>query len=144
MTTTVQPPAAPDPYLAMLDRWADVSARKKALEEEENDLRRMLFAGAFPNAKEGVNKHKLPDGRTIKGDMKINRKLDEAALPATLAAMRDAGVANADALVRYKPELAKREWNALSDENKLLFSKAVIAVPGMPTLEIIPAPVKDA
>ena len=139
MTTT-----NPDPYLAMLDRWADVSARLSTLKDEEADLRRMLFAGAFPNPKEGTQTHLLPDGRKIKGQHTVSRKIDEAALPAVLATMREQGYANADALVRYKPELAKREWNSLSDEAKLTFSKAVIAVPGMPSLEIVPAKVKDA
>lgn len=144
MTTPIPAPVAPDPYLAMLDKWAGVAARLSSLRDEEADLRRLLFAGTFPNPTEGTQTHTLPDGRKVKGQHNITRKLDEAALPATLAAMREAGVANADVLVRYKPELAKREWNTLSNENKLLFSKAVIAVPGMPTLEIIAAPVKDA
>ncbi len=54
--------------------------------------------------------------------------------------MRKRGVANADALVKMKPELAKKEWNTLSDELKLVFSPAIVSSPGMPGLEIIAAP----
>lgn len=132
----------PDPYLTLLAEWQEDARLAKAYADREKEKRQRLFAGAFPNAKEGVNKHTLPDGRTIKGDLKINRKIDEAALPATLAALREQGVANADALVRYRPELAKSEWNSLSEEMKLLFSPAVIATPGLPSLEIVPAPEK--
>ena len=131
----------PDPYLQMLAEWEEIVPRMKALVEKEADLRRKLFAGAFPNPSEGAtkNKHTLPDGRVLKGDHKINRKVDEAALPSVLEAMKAAGVANADQLVRYKPELAKREWNSLSEEMKLLFSPAIISTPGMPGFEVIAA-----
>ena len=128
----------PDPYLAMLDEWEDVSERLAVLKEREADLRRKLFTGAFPNPKEGTrhNKHVLPDGRVLVGDYCINRKIDEAALPAVLEAMKQAGDPNPERLVRYKPELAKREWNDLNDERKLMFSAAVIATPGMPGFEV--------
>lgn len=136
MSKTSKTNEAPDPYLQMLDEWEDASARLAVLKEKEMDLRLKLFAGAFANPKEGTNKHKLPDGRELIGQHKVNRKIDEASLPVILEAMRAAGVANTDRLVRYKPELAKSEWNTLSDEMKLIFSPAVIAVPGAPTFEI--------
>jgi hypothetical protein len=132
-------PVITDPgeaYIVMLAEWEDDRKKLAYYKAREGEKRRILFAGAFPEPKEGVQRHKLPDGRTIKGDYKIGRKIDEAALPATLAAMREVGVANTDVLVSYKPSLAKREWNTLSPENKLVFSAAVIATPGMPGLEV--------
>jgi len=125
-------------YMQILAQWRDDRAKLAFYKEREKENRVVLFAGAFPNPVEGTQRFKLADGSTIKGGYKINRKIDEAALPATLAAMREAGVANTDVLVTYKPTLAKREWNALSDEHKLLFSAAVIATPGTPTLDIEP------
>lgn len=133
----------PDPYLAMLDEWEDVAERLAALKAKEEDLRRKLFAGAWPNPKEGTNNFTLPDGRKLVGKHNVNRKIDEAALPAVLQRLRDAGDPNPDRLVRYKPELAKREWNDLNDENRLIFSEAVIATPGMPGFEVKAAPRKD-
>lgn len=126
----------PDPYLQMLAEWEDAVEALARWKEIEMDLRLKLFAGAFPNPKEGTNSHTLPDGRVLKGQYRMNRNIDEAALPATLQALREAGVANADALVRYKPELAKREWNDLSEESKLIFSAAVITTPGTPQFEV--------
>lgn len=121
---------------AMLKEWeeaVDLAAQYKAT---ENELRRQIFARSFPNPKEGMNRLPLLDGRTIKADYKINRKLEEATLPACLQAVKEYGAANADLLVRYKPELSITEWRALSDEAKLIFADAVIATPGLPTLEI--------
>lgn len=123
-------------YMAILAEWEDDKRKLSYYKEQEGEKRRILFAGAFPNPKEGTNRHKLPDGRQVVGKYTIGRKIDEAALPVTLQAMREAGVANTDVLVSYKPSLAKREWNTLSEDNKLLFSAAVIATPGMPGLEI--------
>lgn len=125
-----------DPYMRLLGRWEQVSLLCSLFGEAEMDMRKTLFAGAFPNPKENTNVHKLPDGREIVGQHKINRRIDEAALKVTLDAMREAGVANWDKLVKFKPELAKSEWNSLSDEMKLKFSPAVISTPGSPSLEI--------
>jgi hypothetical protein len=129
-------PGNQDPYLRMLAAWEEVDQLRSLIQECEVDMRLRLFAGAFPNPKEGTNSHKLPDGRVLKGQYKINRYINEEVLPATLLALRERGVANTDALVRYKPELAKREWNSLSEENKLIFSPAITAKPGTPSFEI--------
>lgn len=142
MTTKAKGNENPDPYLQMLEEWDEKAQRLAILKAEEMDLRLKLFAGAFPNAKEGTNRHKLPDGRELVGKYNITRKIDEAALTTILPAMIKAGVANADRLVRFKPELAKSEWNTLSDENKLLFSPAIIANPGSPAFEIVQPKVK--
>jgi len=123
-------------YMQLLAEWRDDRRKLAYYKEQEGTKRRVLFAGAFPNPVEGTNKLTLANGLKLKGQYKIGRKLDEAALPATLARMRELGVANTDALVNYKPSLAKREWNTLSDEMKLEFSPAVIATPGMPGLEV--------
>jgi len=130
-------PGNQDPYLRVLDAWEQVSNLLSEIKDREMDMRLRLFAGAFANPKEGTNTHRLPDGREIKGQYKVNRYIDEAALPSTLQALREHGVANTDVLVRYKPELAKREWNSLSDEAKLMFSPAIIATPATPSLEVV-------
>lgn len=135
--TALGQPGNQDPYLRMLDAWEQISLLQAQIKEAEMNMRLRLFQGAFANPKEGTNTHNLPDGRAIKGQFKVNRYIDEAALPATLAALREHGVANTDALVRYKPELAKSEWNSLSDEARLMFSPAIVATPGTPSLEVV-------
>lgn len=132
-------PIATDPgarYMQILAEWEDDKRKLSFYKEREKENRLVLFAGTFPNPIEGTQKFKLADGRTIKGQYKINRKIEEAALPVALAHMRELGVANTDALVSYKPTLAKREWNTLSIENKLAFSPAIVATPGTPTLDV--------
>ena len=123
-------------YMQILAKWEDDKIKLAYYKEQEAIGRTTLFETTFPNPVEGTQKFKLSDGRTVKGQYKINRKIDEAALPVTLAHMRELGVANTDALVTYKPSLAKREWNTLSPDLKIEFSAAIIATPGMPGFEI--------
>lgn len=130
-------PSTGDAYMDMLAEWEAVNETLSAVKERELDLRLKLFAGAFPNPKEGTNTWRLPDGRELKGKHNINRSINEPLITATLAAMREHGVANTDALIRYKPELAKKEWNSLSDEAKLIFSPVITAVPGTPGFEVV-------
>lgn len=130
-------PGNQDPYLRMLDVWEQISLLLAQVKDSELDMRLRLFAGAFANPKEGTNTHTLPDGRQIKGVLKVNRYIDEAALASTLAVMRERGVANTDRLVRFKPELAKSEWNSLSEEMKLVFSPAITSTEGTPSLDVV-------
>lgn len=123
-------------YMQILTEWLDNRTKLAYYKAQEMEQRKILFAGAFPNPKEGTQRFKLADGRTIVGQYKIGRKIDEAALPITLQHMRELGIANTDVLVTYKPSLAKREWNTLGEDAKLTFSAAVIATPGSPSLEI--------
>ena len=123
-------------FMQILAQWQDERLKLAFFGKRELELRTLLFNATFPSPGEGTQKHTLPDGRTIKGQYKINRTIDEAALPAVLTHMRELGVANADALVKYKPTLVKREWNSLGHDARLAFSPAVIASPGTPTLDV--------
>jgi hypothetical protein len=147
---TNQVPPAPDNatppeeqgqrYLQLLAEWQDTQRVLSGVKDREMELRLQLFAGAFPNPTEGTNTYTLPDGRKLKGGYTINRKLVITSVAPTIALLKASGVANADQLVKYTPELAKREWNALSPESKLVFSRAIVASPGAPSLEVVPAP----
>lgn len=126
-----------DAYMDIMAEWELAKEIMDVLKPIELDARLKLFNGAFPNPKEGTNTHKLPDGRELKGKYEIRRTVNEPVLAVTLQALRDHGVANTDALIRVKPELAKREWNSLSDEAKLIFSPAITATPGTPQFEVV-------
>lgn len=126
------------PYYELLDKWVEAAEMKKRWEREENKLRAELFGGTFPNPTEGVNKHELPDGRVVKGTYKLNRKIDEAALPSVEAAMRDKFQIDPESnLIRRKPELAVGAYKKLTEEQRAVFDEAVISKPGSPTIEIV-------
>jgi len=94
-----------------------MKAKKASAEavEVERALREKLVAAAFPNGlSEGTNTYDLPGKWKLKIVGVVDRKVDEAALPAILQRIREKfeGLDLAD-LVRYKPELKTAEYKKL-------------------------------
>ncbi len=127
--------------LDLLKQWAEQKDKLATICEpivaEEMRLRKLVFALAFPTPVEGTNDLDLPNGWKIKGTYKLDRKLDEAALPAVLETLRQQGVV-ADSLIRRKPEIDTKAYRALSDANRLIFEQAMTIKPASPTLELNP------
>lgn len=130
--------------LAVLTEWhkATQEAEKaKAAIEKEMLLRKKVFALAFPQPKEGTQNFALNDGFVLKGTYKLERKIDEAALPAILPRLRELQ-APVETLFRYKPELSLTVFKNLTAESKLVLSEVITERPTSPTLEIIPPKAK--
>lgn len=129
-----------DERMALLRDWNTAVAQVatcKPLIAQEQELRKAVMAEFFPTPKEGVNNLDMGQGWTLKGTYKIDRKVDEAALPAVKEQLRELGI-NADTLVKYKPELATTSYKALPEQARLIFDTALTIKPGSPTLELIP------
>lgn len=112
---------------------------KKAIEKEQA-LRKEIMALFFPTPEEGTNKVDLGSGWTLKATHKIDRKIDEAALPAVFQQLREMGV-NPDPLVRAVPSLETKAYKSLAQINpdaSRVFDQALTIKPGSPTLELIP------
>lgn len=138
--------AIPDNPVTMQDlmTWYVMVEDLAKLKANEVILRRKIFKHYFPTPDEGVNTHTLEDGYALKGDYKIDRKVDEAALVTLTPNFQEAGI-KVDDLIRRKPELAVKEYRKLegdtSDEGKArlhLFDQCLIIKPSeTPALEIV-------
>lgn len=128
-------------YLAKLTLWQQTKAQAEQFTATERRLREELFSAAFPAPAEGTNNIDLPEGWKLKGVLKINRTLDEAALPAVMEAVRGMNF-NPDPLVKYKPELALRDYKALPENVRYVFDAALTIKPGLPTIELVAPKVK--
>lgn len=104
---------------------------------EERQLRQEVFALAFPTPKEGTNNADLPEGWTLKGTLKIDRKIDEAVLPQVKEQLRALGF-NPDPVVKYKPELVTKDYKAMPEEIRKVFDTALTIKPALPTIELAP------
>lgn len=127
-------------FLSLLKEWSALREQMLAFAptvEKEIQVRKELFALAFPVPKEGTNTEDLPNGWKIKGIYRLDRKLDEAALPAVFEQLRNQNV-NPDPLVKWKPELVTGDYKALSPANKATFDQALTTKPASPTVELIP------
>lgn len=131
--TTYKPTKA---YLGKLAAWNDIKSKITELEAQEVEMRKDLFATAFPNPEEGskYNKIDLPNGYMLQGDYKINRRVDEAALDVVRKEMDPIYFGRT---FRFKPELSKSGFKDLPDEQKRIASQAIIAAPGTPSLAIV-------
>ncbi len=113
----------------------DAEAAKTVI-ERERVLRAELVAMAFPKPKEGVNSLALPEGWTLKADYKLDRKVDEAALESVVENMAKKFGIDGHLLVRYKPELDKKNYKALTAEQQKVFDECLVIKPGSPQLEL--------
>lgn len=123
--------------------WYNTKAQLNELKTREVFLRRKIFGFYFPEPTEGTNTFVLPDGYQVKGKHVIDRKVDEAALTLLTPQLQEKKII-IDNVIRNKPELAKRAYDALSDEQRHLFDQCLIIKPSeTPGLEIVP-PAKRA
>lgn len=129
--------------VAKLQEWhqAVLAAQEaKKVVEAEQALRKEVMALFFPEPVEGTNKFELEAGWSLKATHKIERKVDEAALPAVLQQLREMGV-NPDPLIRTKPDLDTKAYRSLVQTNPdaaHVFEQALTIKPGSPTVELVP------
>lgn len=103
---------------------------KKALDKAkaaEAEARAELVKAAFPNGlQEGTNNLAFDGKWTVKVTGVVDRKVDEAALPAILerVAKKFDGLDLRD-LVKWKPELKVAEYKKLPDAIKKVFDNAL-------------------
>ena len=128
-------------FLAKLTEWQAKVAQIQAqahLIAEERVLRQEVFALAFPAPREGANNAELPQGWGLKGTLKIDRKIDEAALPQIMEAIRNTFNFNPDPIIHHEPKLNVKIYKSLPDEIRKSFDVALTIKPAMPTIELVP------
>ena len=124
-----------------LYKWFELRKQLEAtkpLAVQEMFLRKKIAAALFPNPSEGTNTYELNDGTgyVVKYGHTIERKIDEGALAAMSEIFKENGISK-DSLVRLKPELEKKAYNKLTDEQRHIFDQALTIKPGSITLEIV-------
>ncbi len=126
-----------DPYMQNLAEWQVLTRLASELKGREMDLRKDLFDGAFPEPKEGTNKHTLPDGRIVKGTLKISRSVDQASVVSVQRLLREELGAKTDDLFPTAFKLDKKVLDTLTVAQKKIAADAYTEKPGAPALEII-------
>lgn len=132
--------AAKTKLLADWYQALEAAKAAKSIIENEQALRKEVAALFFLDPKEGVNTEDLENGYKLKLTYKIDRKLDDAALDAVKAKLRDEFQINPDALVETKPSLVTKAYKGLCATNPdaaKVFDTALTIKPASPTLEIV-------
>jgi len=128
--------------LEHLKEWYALKQQLDELKGKEVVLRQFIVAGLFPDPVEGVNTHPLNDGTgaVAKATHVINRSVQVEPLEElrkSLETDNNLPKLDLDKLVRWKPEVATKEYRTLTDEERHLFDQALVIKPGMPGLEIM-------
>lgn len=125
--------------LELLNAWWSAfneAEAAKAVIRREQELRKQVFEYYFKDPREGTNYLELPNGWRLKAIYKLDRKIDEAALPAVKEQLKELGV-NVDALVEYKPTLKTKLYRELTAEQARIFDQALTIKPSSPIIELV-------
>lgn len=125
-------------YWTLLGIWRAEKIKLDEVKANEMYYRKLLTDLTFPDPTEGSNTHTFGSGRkAAKLVLKhtINRTVDADAISGCLETLRKTIGADADDVIRFKPELAITAYKALTAEQKALLAPAVTAKPGSPQLE---------
>ena len=128
--------------LEHLKEWYELKQQLDELKNKEVVIRQFICNGLFKDPVEGVNKHDIADGTGAVAKMThvINRAVQEEPLEElrkSLETDNNLPKLDLDKLIRWKPEVAIKEYRLLTDEERHLFDQALVIKPGMPGLEIM-------
>lgn len=115
-------------------------ASVKPYVKAEQDLRAEVIKSFFPAPKEGTNRLKIFGDWELNLSYKIDRKVDEAALPAILSKLQSLGH-NVSAVIVSKPSLALgdyRTFQELQPAGGKILDEALIIKPGSHSIELVP------
>lgn len=124
-----------DHQIDLLARWETAAAEAKKLKTLENKLRVEVLDEFLEHPKEGTNYVDLDQGYRLKFDIKLNRKIDEAALPAVLKELPEG---TEDSIIARKPTLKVGDYKKMSEEHRRKVDEALIIKPASPAITIIP------
>ena len=126
--------------LAEWEQALSAVAQVKPIIEKERQLRKEIGELFFPEPKEGTNTFDLEQGWKLKYVHKLDRKIDEAALPAVKEQLRTLGV-NPDSLTNTVVTLDTKAYRglvSLNPEAAKFFESALTIKPASPILELLP------
>ena len=127
-----------------LTEWHRLSELLSEVKAKEMALRKKIFSFCFTMPREGTNKLSpeiatclgITDGFVLKGNYKVNRKVDEA-VARTLNLEFLARQINTEVLIKWSAALSTTEYRTLTEEQRVFFDQCLIITPGSPELEIV-------
>ena len=125
---------------AALTNWQgklqEVAEAKRVL-NEERELRRKVTGLFFVDPEEGTQRYNLPQDWKLKYVHKIERKVDETALPAVSTQLREQGY-KPELMIKWVPVLNMEAYRKLPPEAMKILDQALDIKVGSPTLELEP------
>lgn len=121
----------------LLTEWTAAESAASLATAKEKELRQQIFDLCFPAPVKGSgNQYHLPFDRTLVGDFRTNLSADKEMALAILADKKSNIRPIVEKVIKWKPEVSKAEFSALSDEERNLLGDLITEKPGLPALEI--------
>lgn len=127
----------PEQLQGELSSWYILHKQLGELKQLEMLKRKFIAPLFFPDPKPGTNRRDVGFGFDLVFVNKLNYNVDDAALDASAASLRKAGI-KIDEVFEYKPRLVTSKYNTLNDKQKELLAQVVTISPGAPDLKIVP------
>lgn len=127
-----------DEIANLLNEWYPLRDQLEIVKTREMELRKQIFALAFPEPEFGTNKRKISHGMALIATHKANYKIDRPALETTLQNAGDNERALIDSVISYRPEVKDGAFRKLETDDANVIAQFVTQSPGSPTLEIKP------
>lgn len=126
----------------ILEEWEAAAKALANAKEREMELRLQVEQTWFQGHKdEGTENIALQNGFKLKAVFKLNRSMapkeQVEQILDQIEALDAEGAFLADRIVRWKPELDKKEYDNLDPKYKVLIDKVITTKPGAPAIEII-------
>lgn len=121
----------------VLQEWYEAQQQLQALKEKEARLRK-LVAESFDVEKDfaGTKKRPLGNGWTLEASWSLTYKVLPDVVEELMPELLDKGI-DPRAVVRWKPELDKRNYNALTPEQQQVMNLCMEVKQGMPTMKVV-------
>jgi hypothetical protein len=148
-----------DPFIEYVNNWDEQVARKEELVAQKKaltadidtelatltademttrkGLATAIVTALGDTAKEGVNKYTLTDGRKLKVTVSKTRTIEVSEIANARVEwdkLNEHSLIAFDSVFRLKHELAKAEWNKLTDGERLVMSRVVVTKDAAPTV----------
>jgi hypothetical protein len=148
-----------DPFIEYVNNWDEQVARKEELVAQKKaltadidtelatltademttrkGLATAIVTALGDTAKEGVNKYTLIDGRKLKVTVSKTRTIEVSEIAnarVEWGKLNEHSLVAFDSVFRLKHELAKAEWNKLTDGERLVMSRVVVTKDAAPTV----------
>lgn len=130
----------------LLAEWQEASRQLALWKEIENNARNATVAAFFPDDAtdpdaKGTRNYVLAEGAKLKCVFKQNVTIAkgeplETALT-KIEAMGERGKLIAERVIRWKPELDAKEYDAMPDDMRVILDTVITTKPGTPALEVV-------
>lgn len=123
-------------------KWLEMVDRLAAAKNEEMAARKRIAENLFPSIQRGTQEWRFGDSagldyvaKRLTCSYSQSFKVDVAALTLVAPRLIELGV-NPNDLVEWKPELKKKAYDALTDEQRAIADEAITYTWGSPTIKL--------